>query len=48
VCGDDVAERIALTLEYAPEPPCPAAGSPHTAAPAVVAGMRDGYERSRG
>lgn len=47
VAGEDVARRIALTLEYAPEPPFDGAGSPRTAAPDVVAGMRDGYARAR-
>lgn len=45
--GDDVARRIALILEYAPEPPFAGAGSPHTAAPDLVAGMRTGYAGSR-
>jgi cyclohexyl-isocyanide hydratase len=48
VCGDEVARHIALALEYAPEPPSAAAGSPHTAAPQLVARMRDGYARSHG
>lgn len=48
IAGEDVARRIALTLEYAPEPPFQGAGSPRTAAPDVVAGMRDGYARSQG
>ena len=46
--GDELAQRIALTLEYAPEPPFAGAGSPHTAAPALVAGMREGYAAARG
>lgn len=46
--GDEIADWIALTLEYAPEPPSAAAGSPHTAAPELVAHLRDGYARSRG
>lgn len=46
--GDKIADRIALTLEYAPEPPSAGAGSPHTAAPELVAQLRDGYARSRG
>lgn len=45
--GDDVARRIQLILEYAPEPPFPGAGSPGTAAPALVAEMRAGYARAR-
>lgn len=48
LAGEDVARRIALTLEYAPEPPFDGAGSPKTAAPDLVAGMRDGYARARG
>jgi putative intracellular protease/amidase len=48
VAGEDVARRIALTLEYAPEPPFgPLTGSPHGADPELVAGMRSGYARSR-
>lgn len=47
LAGDEVAQRIQLTLEYAPEPPFADAGSPHTAPPALVVGMRDGYARSR-
>ena len=47
IAGEEVARRIALTLEYAPEPPFAGAGSPRTAAPEVVAGMRDGYARAR-
>jgi cyclohexyl-isocyanide hydratase len=38
--GREVAERIQLGLEYAPEPPT-AAGSPATAPAALVAGMRE-------
>ncbi|HEV2059089.1 MAG TPA: DJ-1/PfpI family protein [Solirubrobacteraceae bacterium] len=38
--GEDVARRIQLILEYAPEPPFPGAGSPGTALPALVAQMR--------
>ena len=45
LAGEAVAEQIALTLEYAPEPP--AAGSPETASPDLVARLRAGYERSR-
>jgi transcriptional regulator GlxA family with amidase domain len=45
--GDELAKRIQLTLEYAPEPPFHGAGSPHGAAPALVAGMREGYARSQ-
>jgi putative intracellular protease/amidase len=48
VSGDEAARHIALALEYAPEPPSAGAGSPHTAAPELVARMRDGYARSRG
>ncbi len=44
--GDDVARRIQLVLQYAPEPPFPGAGSPHTASPSLVAEMRAGYARS--
>jgi cyclohexyl-isocyanide hydratase len=40
LCGEDVARRIALGLEYAPSPPFP--GSPRSAAPALVAGMVEG------
>ena len=46
--GEDVARRIQLILEYAPEPPFAGAGSAATAAPALVAEMRAGYARSRG
>jgi transcriptional regulator GlxA family with amidase domain len=42
VAGDAVAQRIQLTLEYAPEPPF-AAGSPHTAPAALVAAARRGF-----
>lgn len=45
--GEDVARRIQLILEYAPEPPFAGAGSAATAAPALVAEMRAGYARSR-
>lgn len=45
--GDDVARRIQLILEYAPEPPFPGAGSPGTAAPTLVEEMRAGYARAR-
>lgn len=38
--GEDVARRIQLILEYSPEPPFRGAGSPGTAAPALVAQMR--------
>lgn len=38
--GEDVARRIQLILEYAPEPPFAGAGSPGTAVPALVAQMR--------
>lgn len=44
--GDEAARWIQLALEYAPEPPFAAAGSPATAAPAVVAAMRDAYRRA--
>lgn len=44
--GDEIADWIALTLEYAPEPPSAGAGSPDTAAPELVARLRDGYARS--
>lgn len=46
--GDEIADWIALALEYAPEPPSAGAGSPHTAAPELVAHLRDGYARSSG
>lgn len=42
IAVDDVAQRIQLTLEYAPEPPF-RAGSPHTAPDALVADMRAGF-----
>jgi putative intracellular protease/amidase len=45
--GDELAKRIQLMLEYAPEPPFHGAGSPHGAAPALVASMREGYARSQ-
>lgn len=48
IAGDEVAERIALTLEYAPEPPSAAAGSPQTAAPDLVARLRASYAAARG
>ena len=44
--GDEVARRIQLILQYAPEPPFAGAGSPSTAAPAVVAELRAGHARS--
>ena len=47
LAGDAVAERIALTLEYAPQPPSAAAGSPDTATPQLVAELREAYARSR-
>ena len=47
VADDELAQRIALILEYSPEPPFAAAGSPHTAAAALVASMREGYARAR-
>lgn len=43
LAGDEVAQRIALILEYAPEPPFADAGSPDTARPPIVAQIRDGY-----
>ncbi|MFP5363566.1 MAG: DJ-1/PfpI family protein [Thermoleophilia bacterium] len=46
--GDEVAEWIALTLEYAPDPPSAGAGSPATAAPELVARLREGYATARG
>lgn len=46
--GAEVADRIALTLEYAPDPPSPGAGSPHTATPELVARLRHGYAAARG
>ncbi len=45
--GKEIADWIALALEYAPEPPSPSAGSPQTAAPDLVAHLREGYARSR-
>ncbi|MEA2220210.1 MAG: hypothetical protein QOJ35_2836 [Solirubrobacteraceae bacterium] len=48
VAGDEVARRIQLTLEYAPQPPFAGAGSPATAEPALVASMREGYLRNGG
>jgi transcriptional regulator GlxA family with amidase domain len=42
--GDDVARRIQLTIQYAPEPPF-GAGSPSTAPAALVADMRAGFAR---
>ena len=45
--GKEIADWIALALEYAPEPPSATAGSPHTAAPELVAHLRAGYARSR-
>ena len=47
LAGDEVARRIALILEYAPEPPFAGAGSPRTASPPLVAQMRAGYAGSR-
>jgi len=47
VAGDEAAQRIALMLEYAPQPPFAGAGSPETAAAEVVAGLREGYARAR-
>jgi len=46
--GDAAAQRIQLILEYAPEPPFAGAGSPQTAAPALVASMRDRYTPAHG
>lgn len=48
LAGDDTAQRIALTLEYAPEPPFAGAGSPATASAAIVASMRSGYVSAHG
>jgi putative intracellular protease/amidase len=42
------ARRIALILEYAPQPPFEGAGSPATAAPALVASMRERYSPVHG
>jgi putative intracellular protease/amidase len=47
LAGDDVARRIALTLEYAPESPFGAAGSPRGADPELVSAMRASYACSR-
>jgi len=47
VAGDDVAQRIQLTLEYDPVPPF-AGGSPRTAAPALVEAMRAGFRAPAG
>ena len=48
LAGEDVARRIQLVLEYAPQPPFGAGvGSPHGADPQLVEGMRAGYARSR-
>ena len=43
LAGEEAAQRIALILEYAPEPPFPGAGSPQTASPPILAQLRDGY-----
>jgi len=48
LAGEQQARSIQLTLEYAPEPPFAGAGSPHSAAPELVARMRDAYAVSRG
>lgn len=40
LAGPEAAQRIQLQLEYDPAPPF-AAGSPHVAPPALVAGMRE-------
>jgi putative intracellular protease/amidase len=42
IAGDDVAQRIQLTLEYAPQPPFHG-GSPATAPPGLVDELRAGY-----
>jgi putative intracellular protease/amidase len=42
IAGHAVAQRIQLSLEYAPEPPF-RAGSPHTAPADLVADMRTGF-----
>lgn len=47
LAGEDAARRIALVLEYAPEPPFAGAGSPRTAEPALVAQLRAGYRASK-
>lgn len=39
IAGDEVAQRIQLGIEYAPDPPF-TAGSPQTAPPATVAALR--------
>ena len=41
--GDEVAQQIQLSIEYAPEPPFPS-GSPETAAAEVVAPVRDSFQ----
>jgi len=46
--GEEAARRIQLILEYAPEPPFAGAGSPDTAAPSLVAAMRDRYTPAHG
>jgi transcriptional regulator GlxA family with amidase domain len=43
IAGVEVAQRIQLTLEYAPEPPLHA-GSPHSAPAALVRDMRARFE----
>jgi len=40
VAGDDVAQSIQLSIEYDPQPPF-TAGSPETAPPHIVAGLRE-------
>ena len=45
---EEAARRIQLILEYAPEPPFDGAGSPDTAAPALVASMRGDYVPAHG
>lgn len=45
LAGDDVARRIALSLEYAPAPPVP--GSPRSAAPGLVNAMMEGAAPAR-
>ncbi len=47
VAGEDVARRIQLVLEYAPEPPFAGAGDPAGADTSLVSELRDGYARSK-
>ena len=44
LCGDDVAQEIQLSMEYAPEPPFDA-GSPFTAPSDVVDRVRNSFHR---